>query len=118
MEKSQLEDAHGLRAHAGVLAVVSARLLNMKLLVEARPDEPVDPEEIEPEALEVLEAKFGRPRGGWTNLRLFVAVARLGGFSARKSDGRPGWLTIYRGWQELTWMVRGFLLAQEGKGCG
>ncbi len=114
VEESQLGTAHGLRALAGVLAVLSVRLLNMKLLAEARPDEPVDPEAAGREVLEILEAKFGRPAGGWTNLRLLVAVARLGGFSARRSDGRPGWLSICRGWLQLTWMAEGFTLARGG----
>ena len=28
-------------------------------------------------------------------------VARLGGFLARKSDGEPGWQTLWEGWQQL-----------------
>ena len=28
-------------------------------------------------------------------------VARLGGFIGRKSDGDPGWQTLWRGWQRL-----------------
>jgi hypothetical protein len=36
-----------------------------------------------------------------------VAVARLGGFIGRKSDGMPGWQTIWRGWQRLMWMSEG-----------
>ncbi|HTY87891.1 MAG TPA: IS4 family transposase, partial [Candidatus Acidoferrum sp.] len=32
---------------------------------------------------------------------------RLGGFIGRNSDGEPGWLTIWRGWQRLMWMAEG-----------
>jgi Transposase Tn5 dimerisation domain len=34
------------------------------------------------------------------------AIARLGGFLGRKSDGLPGWQTLWRGWlrlQDMCW---------------
>ncbi|WP_390823488.1 IS4 family transposase [Anabaena azotica] len=36
----------------------------------------------------------------------FLAIARLGGFLGRKSDGLPGWQTLWRGWlrlQDMCW---------------
>ncbi|MGV0029489.1 IS4 family transposase, partial [Phormidesmis priestleyi ANT.L61.2] len=38
--------------------------------------------------------------------QFWQAVARLGGFIGRKSDGQPGWQTLWRGWlrlQDLAW---------------
>jgi hypothetical protein len=35
------------------------------------------------------------------------ALAMLGGHQGRKSDGPPGWLTLWRGWQKLQLMVQG-----------
>ena len=35
----------------------------------------------------------------------FLAVARMGGHQNRKSDGPPGWLTLWRGWHQLVVMV-------------
>ncbi|MFV1968112.1 MAG: IS4 family transposase, partial [Pirellulaceae bacterium] len=32
-------------------------------------------------------------------------VAKLGGFLGRKSDGEPGWITIWRGWEKLNTYV-------------
>jgi hypothetical protein len=60
-----------------------------------------------PEMLALLEKKLGAPKGGWTNQNVMVAIARLGGFLARKHDGSPGWQTIWRGWQRLLWMCEG-----------
>ena len=37
---------------------------------------------------------------------------RLGGFLARKSDGDPGWQTIWKGWFVLMILVEGYELAQ------
>ena len=42
-------------------------------------------------------------------------LAKLGGFLGRKSDGEPGWITIWRGWQKLYLLVRGSELALEMK---
>jgi hypothetical protein len=117
IEQSQLATAQHITALLGILAVVAVRLLQTKLLAVTRPEEPVRPEELGPEALAVLEKTFGRPPGGWTNQRLLVAIARLGGFLARKSDGSPGWITLWRGWRKLMLLVQGYDLAQETK-CG
>lgn len=39
------------------------------------------------------------------------AVARLGGFLARKGDGEPGWRTLWRGMYALLLMEHGYLCA-------
>jgi len=36
-----------------------------------------------------------------------MALGRLGGHQNRKSDGPPGWLTLWRGWNDLHLMVMG-----------
>ena len=117
IEHSQLATAQRITAFMGILAVVAVRLLNMKLLATTHPDEPVGPEQIGPEALAILEAEYGRPAGGWTNATALRAIARLGGFLARRGDGTPGWITIWRGLRQLMWCIRGFKLAQ-GERCG
>jgi len=117
VEKTQLETADRIGALLGVLGVVSVRLLNTKLLATTRPGQPVDAGELGPEALRILEARWGKPPEGWTYGSALVAIARLGGFLARKSDGDPGWLTIWRGWQRLMPLVQGFTLA-TGEKCG
>jgi hypothetical protein len=107
IERSQLETRERLEALLGILAVVAVRLLNMKLLCSSRPDDQAAAFTLEPGALEILVAKQGTPRGGWTNRNLMVAIAKLGGFLGRKGDGNPGWITIWRGWNSLMLMTRG-----------
>lgn len=111
IEDSQLQTAQRITSLLGILGVVAVRLLNMKLLAMTRPDEPVSDEAIGPEGLAVLEGHYGKPSGGWTNASVIVAIARLGGFLARKSDGHPGWLTIWRGLRKMLWEVHGYDLA-------
>ena len=90
-----------------MVAVVAIRLLNTKLLARAQPDQPINPEDFSPEAIRILNARFGEPKNGWTHAALLIAIARLGGFLARRGDGPPGWVTIWRGWSRLTAMAEG-----------
>ena len=117
IEDSQLETAQRIEALPAILAVVAARLLNRKLLATTHPNEAADAKELGQEALLILEAAFGRPQEGWNNRNVLRSIARLGGLIGRKSDGEPGWITIWRGWQRLMPMVQGFNLAR-GETCG
>jgi hypothetical protein len=47
----------------------------------------------------------------------FYALARLGGHQNRKSDHRPGWLVLWRGWAKLHAMLDGYAAAKQIK-CG
>jgi len=107
VETSQLERGHRLEALIAVLAVVAVRLLSTKLLARSQPAGLEAVASFGSEALALLEAKLGAPRGGWTNQSVLIGVARLGGFLARKGDGSPGWQTIWRGWLRLMWMCEG-----------
>jgi hypothetical protein len=121
VEDSQLKRAGRLESLIAVLAVVAVRLLNTKMLARSRPDGSEAKESFGPEALAILEKRFGRPKakGGWTNQNVLIATARLGGFLARKHDGLPGWQTIWRGWQRLIWMCEGLEVLSGGcKTCG
>ncbi|NUQ61427.1 MAG: hypothetical protein HUU20_02995 [Pirellulales bacterium] len=46
----------------------------------------------------------------------FYALASLGGHQNRKSDHRPGWLVLWRGWTKLQAMVDGYTAAKRK--CG
>jgi hypothetical protein len=106
-EESQLEQGYRLESLIAVLAIVAVRVLATKFLARSRPESFEAVQDFSPTALTILETKLGKPRGGWTNQKLLTAIARLGGFLARKHDGQPGWQTIWRGWQRLVWMSDG-----------
>jgi hypothetical protein len=114
VEDSQLERGGRLEPLIGVLAVVAVRLLNTKMLARSRPEGAEAKESFGPEAVAILEKRFGRPKGGWSNQNLLFATARLGGFLARKHDGMPGWQTIWRGWHRLMWMCEGLEVLNGG----
>ncbi len=72
-------------------------------------------------ALEYIEMlsiqRYGRMRSDLTVHDFYFALARLGGHQNRKSDHRPGWLVLWRGWTKLQYMLDGYLAAKRTK-CG
>jgi hypothetical protein len=119
IEESQLGMGFRIENLLAILAIVAVRLVNTQWLARNRPDEPVEPQSFGATALKILNAKFEAPKGGWTNRSVLIAVAKLGGFLARKHDGMPGWQTIWRGWSTLMWMCEGVeILNERAKRCG
>jgi hypothetical protein len=120
VEASQLATGRALQALCAVLSLVALRLLQTKLYARAFPDAAMRPGQFAPELIRLLAAKLGRPSGGWTQRTVWRGIARCGGFLARKGDGEPGWLTIWRGWRSLLNMVQGVVLYRKKgfKKCG
>lgn len=116
IEESQLQAAGRIAALLAILSLVAVRLLDLKLQAARSPETSLTPDQIEPEALQILETEFGVPKRGWTQHSLWIHIARFGGFLARRSDGTPGWQTLWRGWNRLREMTYGALLLK--KTCG
>jgi hypothetical protein len=112
VEASQLSDARRLSALIGILSVVAVFLVQQKLLARSVSDSPLDPTQMDPAMLAVLQ-KIDPPKGKPTQRWFWVNLAKLGGFLARTGDGDPGWLTLWRGWQTLMILVRGYELANS-----
>lgn len=115
VEKAQLSTLRRIEVLVGILSIVAVRLLSLKLIAGSQPDQKVDEDEIGREILHLLESRFGKPQEGWTYKTVTIAIARLGGFLARRSDGMPGWITIWRGWQELMTMLHGIELFNRSR---
>lgn len=108
----QLKTKQRLEAMVGLLSVVSVRLLQLKSAARTEPDCPAR-RMIPPRWIALLHAgrKNLKPRSVLTVGEFYRELAKLGGFIGRTSDGEPGWITIWRGWQKLYLMVRGAELA-------
>jgi len=113
IEASQLATGRALQVLCALLSLVALRLLETKLYARAFPDLPVQPGQFAPEFITLLAARWGRPRGGWTQRTVWRGIARHGGFLARQGDGEPGWITIWRGWRSLLNMVEGVVLYRK-----
>jgi len=120
MEQRQLRSAEGLKALCGVLCVTACQLLQMKRVALAHPDRPA--EEVVPPLLVAMlrVAVNSQERHVKTAYGFYHTLARLGGFLGRRSDGNPGWQTIWKGWDKLSNMVRGaeVLAELQQQKCG
>jgi hypothetical protein len=113
VERRQLKTGEGLEALTGLLSVVAVRLLRWKEVGRRDPKRAAT-ELIPAPYVELVRRARGRVRPGeWTVRDFFRGVAGLGGFLGRKSDGEPGWITIWRGWEVLHWMLLGAQLSTQ-----
>lgn len=100
IEQRQSRTAKRLEAVIGVICVLAVRLLQRELVARATPDRPAA-EVVPPRRTDGLRRVLKRPRPLDTVRDFFRALASLGGFLGRKSDGEPGWQTIWRGLETL-----------------
>lgn len=109
----QLKTRQRLEAMVGLLSVVSVRLLQLKSAARSQPDSPAR-RMIPLRWITLLKAarKNTKPVNSLTVGQFYRELAKLGGFIGRQSDGEPGWITVWRGWQKLHLMVRGAELTE------
>ena len=115
-EGARLERLTGVLA---VVAVVAVRLLQLKHQARLEPEAPA--EGVVPERyVKTMRARLKLPRRKkLTVYQFWRETAKMGGFLARKSDGEPGWITLWRGWHELELLTAGFELGEKTRGrCG
>ena len=99
VETSQLDSGHDVRRLLGFHAALAVRLLQLRQAVRLAPHRPAI-EVIDPLWVQLLAARQKRSRE-MTVAQFWQAVAQLGGHQGRKSDGAPGWRTLWRGWLTL-----------------
>ena len=105
MEEAQLRAADHLMNLFGILGIIATQLLQLRDLSRIRGSEPA---EIHVDKMSVkLIEKVYRLTIPLTVKEFWRRVAMLGGFLGRKSDGNPGWQTIWYGWLRLRDMCRG-----------
>jgi hypothetical protein len=117
IELPQFTDESRLEPIIAVTSVVAVQLLRLR-------DAARSPEMAAQPATNLVPQPWVRMLNIWrwhkpqrkTGIGEFcLALARLGGHLNRKSDGPPGWLTLWRGWQNLRLMVEA---AEAIEKCG
>lgn len=122
VECRQLKRKESLERLTGLLSVVAVRLLQLKSAARSNPERPAH--QIIPQHwIQMLVAARKRLKDATSSTmtvgQFYRELAKLGGFLGRKSDGEPGWITIWRGWQQLYLLVRGAELSNSIKAkCG
>jgi len=110
-ERLQLETSNGLFAAISIMSVVAIRLIDLREHMRLFPDSPAQDAGLDALELEVLRLKINKPIETVRDVAL--AIGRLGGHLNRKSDGMPGWQTLWRGIIRLQNIVEGVRLARN-----
>lgn len=133
LEASQLKTAEALKRWAALVAITAIRLLQLRALAQtAMGDGGEDPtlpanqpavlQNLVPRTWLLIVARLAkRAPETLTPYQFWLTIAKRGGFIARKSDGQPGWITIWRGWYDVLMMVQGAELlaaAPQRESCG
>jgi len=107
LEERHYETAKRLEAVAGVLSVLAVRLVQLKMLARNEPQRPA--EQVVPRKwIDMLRSLRKRPpKASWSVRDFYRELAKLGGFLGRKSDGEPGWMTLWHGFEKLHLCLRG-----------
>lgn len=99
VEERQYRTSDRLEAIAGLLSIVAVRLLELRSASKTTPDRAAH--DLIP-TLWISALKALRPKAKVASVGDFYRqLAGLGGHLLRKSDGDPGWLTIWRGFSTL-----------------
>jgi hypothetical protein len=107
LESRQYETAKRLEAVTAVLSILAVRLVQLKMVARDDPQRPA--EQVVPRRwISMLEClRKRKPSAPWTVRDFYREMAKLGGFLGRKSDGEPGWITLWRGFEKLHLCLRG-----------
>lgn len=116
VERQRFQRAANLERMLVITAFVAVRLLQLREVMAAEPDEAPDcTVALTSEQWKVLwvtTEKTPPPPQPSDARWAFLALARLGGFTDTKRTGRPGWAAIWEGWFKLQERVEGFRAAK------
>ena len=117
VEQIQFDTVEAMLPVIGVLAGVAWRVLYLTKQARSCPE--MDASEVASKGeIEVLNQWLlaKRKKGSIGTIKDFVtAVAILGGFLGRKSDGEPGTKTVWQGLRNLETLVMGYRIALRAK---
>lgn len=123
VEERYYETADRLERITGLLAIVAVQLLKLRTLAEETPEAravDVVPTEWVETIVKVRQRTGPRAKQlNATTMSIAEFVQQLGGLGGhlgRKSDGRPGWETLWRGLEKLLLILRGIQAAKQK--CG
>ena len=144
LERSQLDDAADIQRPAAIQSIISVRMIKLRALAGFGEEDDNElsgvpcrggAESDDPQALQntvpwtwilVVTALSGMNPSRQNPAPVLARYCHPGwlhwpGYIGRKSDGRPGWKVIRRGWYEVTMMVRGAEMSGPDPGtpnCG
>ena len=113
VEACRLGTADRLIRYLMLMSIIAWRLFMITLMARANPSRPCSEFLSKPEWT-VLTIKASRARTVAPSIAdAIVLIAKLGGYLARKSDGPPGTLALWRGFKRLTDLTEGWSMANQ-----
>ena len=116
VEACRLGHAERLMRYLTVMSIVAWRLFMVTLIARTDPDAPCT-RFLTDDEWTVLYRKMHKNKAPPKNPPcagdVIIWIAKLGGFLARKNDGPPGTISLWRGWKRLTDLNEGWGLATQ-----
>ena len=112
IERSQLREGASLQRLLGFVAILAVRLLQLRDLARRQADQPAI-EVVDPILVQIIAQREKQDPQTMKVRAFFHAVAKVGGFPGRRSDGEPGWKRLWHGWLRLHDWAEGFHLASH-----
>ncbi|MBF6615015.1 MAG: hypothetical protein IVW55_18070 [Chloroflexi bacterium] len=105
-----MQEYEGLRTLLGLLAPMAVRLIQLRAASRQDPEQPAS-QVLPADVVAVVAHLDQREASTMTVQQCWHAIARYGGYLGRKSDGPPGWKTLWRGWLYIQTLLEGVHLA-------
>ena len=112
IEKSQLQHAERLQRLLAFLSILAVRLLQLRGLSRSTPHG-LARQAVQGILVQIIAHRTQANPNALTLAQFWRAVAGLGGFPGRKSDGQPGWKRLWHGWLRLLDLAEGATLALD-----
>jgi hypothetical protein len=113
IEDSQLDDGADICRLLGFAIPIAVRLLQLRQQVRVLPEVPAV-QVLDPIMVQILAQRYSLEAAMLSLSQFFRHVAMLGGYQGRRSDGPPGWRTLWKGWRHLSDLTEGARLAAGG----
>ena len=116
VQSKQLRSSFRIENYLGIAGIIAVKLLKIRDLMRTNPDE-LASKVVDQLSLKIIK-NYHKTDKELTIKEFYILVAKMGGFLNRKSDGDPGWQTLWKGQLQLFWMVEGakVLLGDETYG--
>jgi|SRR5579883_1197016 len=110
LEHRQVQSVDRLKRLLGFLSPLAVRLLQLRDLARQEPEQPAS-QVLDADVLAIVAAQTSQSPTTMTTRAFWNAVAQMGGYLARHSDGPPGWKTLWKGWLRVQTLLEGVHLA-------
>lgn len=114
LDRTQFKTLPRIEALLGFIAVSSIRLLQLRDIVRNNPHADALTY-VENEDVQIVKAYYNVKDTSMTIDQFLRYIAQMGGFMNRKSDGNPGWQSLWEGWKFFLGLKEGVRLQREGR---